>query len=286
MEELEIKGEKYISSKRAAKIAGYATDYVGQLARAQKIKATRVGRSWYVSEIDILKHAGKYKVSEEEGTNGMSLIQQRVTDQVENRKSLHSLRSFQENTSRFRTWGDISYQKEEADLYPKAKVLEASHAVEVKKTAQVKPVSAVPDKSPRENSMVFDGLVEREQGKGDDSTGLTIHKSQSKSKITPLKPERTIIPTGIVVLSGMGVAVALALFMFSGLGISNDWAISANSQVSNGYSADLALIWEYLESFFLQGVAIFLGFLNILLVSLERFFILGLDFIMNLLNLG
>jgi excisionase family DNA binding protein len=58
VDELEIQGKKYISSKRAAKLTGYAKDYIGQLARAGKIAGTRVGRAWYVDESALLNHAG------------------------------------------------------------------------------------------------------------------------------------------------------------------------------------------------------------------------------------
>ncbi len=56
MDELTLNGEKYISSKRAAKITGYTKDYVGQLCREGKIIAQLVGRNWYVSEVSIHKH--------------------------------------------------------------------------------------------------------------------------------------------------------------------------------------------------------------------------------------
>ena len=56
MDELTLNGEKYISSKRAAKITGYTKDYVGQLCREGKIIAQLVGRNWYVSEASIHKH--------------------------------------------------------------------------------------------------------------------------------------------------------------------------------------------------------------------------------------
>ncbi len=47
-DELLISGKNYISSKQAAKITGYAQDYIGQLARAGNIEAQRVGGLWYV----------------------------------------------------------------------------------------------------------------------------------------------------------------------------------------------------------------------------------------------
>lgn len=56
MDELTLKGERYISSKRAAEMTGYTKDYVGQLCRAEKIDARLVGRNWYVNERSIFAH--------------------------------------------------------------------------------------------------------------------------------------------------------------------------------------------------------------------------------------
>ena len=56
MDELIIDEKKYISSKHAAKITGYAKDYVGQLCREGRIEARLVGRSWYVLESSVREH--------------------------------------------------------------------------------------------------------------------------------------------------------------------------------------------------------------------------------------
>ncbi len=56
MDELTIDDKKYISSKQAAKITGYAKDYVGQLCREGYVEARRVGRNWYVLESAIKDH--------------------------------------------------------------------------------------------------------------------------------------------------------------------------------------------------------------------------------------
>ncbi|MBU6390407.1 hypothetical protein KGQ31_02570, partial [Patescibacteria group bacterium] len=47
-------GKKFISARQAARLTGYASDYVGQLCRAGKVDSKMVGRSWYVSEESIL----------------------------------------------------------------------------------------------------------------------------------------------------------------------------------------------------------------------------------------
>ncbi len=54
--EVTIEGVTYISSKRAAEIAGYSQDYVGQLARSGKIVGKRIGGLWYVLADSVLGH--------------------------------------------------------------------------------------------------------------------------------------------------------------------------------------------------------------------------------------
>ncbi len=56
MEELLIEEKKYVSSKQAAKLTGYAKDYIGQLCREGRVPARLVGRSWYVLESAIQDH--------------------------------------------------------------------------------------------------------------------------------------------------------------------------------------------------------------------------------------
>lgn len=48
MDELEISGKRYISSRRAAKENKYHSDYIGQLIRGGKLVGKKVGRAWYV----------------------------------------------------------------------------------------------------------------------------------------------------------------------------------------------------------------------------------------------
>jgi len=50
MDELEISGRRYLSTRRAAKEHKYTPDYVGQLIRGGKVVGKKVGRSWYVDE--------------------------------------------------------------------------------------------------------------------------------------------------------------------------------------------------------------------------------------------
>lgn len=66
MDELIIGEKKYVSSKQAAKVTGYAKDYIGQLCREGRVPARLVGRSWYVLESAIHDHRfGEQKTEEE-----------------------------------------------------------------------------------------------------------------------------------------------------------------------------------------------------------------------------
>ncbi len=49
-------GKEYISASRASEKTGYASDYIGQLARAGKIAGKLIGRTWYVDLDALLEH--------------------------------------------------------------------------------------------------------------------------------------------------------------------------------------------------------------------------------------
>ncbi len=48
MDELQISGKRFISSRRIARDNGYTSDYIGQLIRGGKVIGQKVGRAWYV----------------------------------------------------------------------------------------------------------------------------------------------------------------------------------------------------------------------------------------------
>jgi len=110
MDELTISGKKYISSKRAAEISGYAKDYIGQLARAQKIKATRVGRTWYVLEEALLGHKNENSSSISES------IINHPNPRLAVQKTLYSHRQI---TDIPKTWSTVRYYSDQgAPLLP------------------------------------------------------------------------------------------------------------------------------------------------------------------------
>lgn len=71
MDELEISGKRYLSSKRAAKEHKYHADYIGQLIRAGKVVGTKVGRAWYVEAVSL----DEYLANESATTHSVSVPQ-------------------------------------------------------------------------------------------------------------------------------------------------------------------------------------------------------------------
>ena len=51
MDELQISGKRFISSRRIARDNGYTSDYIGQLIRGGKVIGQKVGRAWYVDAV-------------------------------------------------------------------------------------------------------------------------------------------------------------------------------------------------------------------------------------------
>ncbi|MBI5005355.1 MAG: hypothetical protein HZC03_02015, partial [Candidatus Lloydbacteria bacterium] len=55
-DEIILDGKKYISSRRAGEITGYANDYIGELARAGKVNGRLIGRIRFVEESSLLSY--------------------------------------------------------------------------------------------------------------------------------------------------------------------------------------------------------------------------------------
>lgn len=80
MDEILIEEKKYISSKQAAKITGYAKDYIGQLCREGRVPARLVGRSWYVLETALQDHRfGSTDIQQNESTEAIVHQEEKAT---------------------------------------------------------------------------------------------------------------------------------------------------------------------------------------------------------------
>lgn len=56
-----LNGKTYVKATKAARDAGYTSDYVGQLCRGKKIDAKLIGRSWYVNPDELSVHRTEKK---------------------------------------------------------------------------------------------------------------------------------------------------------------------------------------------------------------------------------
>jgi hypothetical protein len=113
MDELDIKGKRYISSKRASQMTGYAKDYIGQLAREGKILGTRVGRAWYLDEESLLVHA-------KTDYSGVSFLQQdqtRLKQATVSNLSVFS-KGIHDIPALPKTWSEIRYIEDDSSLLP------------------------------------------------------------------------------------------------------------------------------------------------------------------------
>lgn len=76
MDELEIAGKQYISTRRAGREHGYHSDYIGQLIRGKKVQGQKVGRSWYVDAESLAVYLGKEYVSKNKVTSASTAAEE------------------------------------------------------------------------------------------------------------------------------------------------------------------------------------------------------------------
>lgn len=115
MDEISVRGKKYLKAKLVARELGYTTDYIGQLCRAEKVDAELVGRTWYVNPDSVKGHKGARYRSTKAATKRelradlvRSLQQQQQTTEREHfyahRARPHEVAS--------------NYETDEAELFP------------------------------------------------------------------------------------------------------------------------------------------------------------------------
>ncbi len=140
MDEIILDEKNYISSKQAAKVTGYAKDYIGQLCREGRVPARLVGRSWYVLESALKDHRFGIVGSTEK-------VAQKETEEV-----LPSLPP---------TWESPRYEASSEELLPK--ITRPEHAWEawfdlVSKENDIQEIPSslqpeeIPDEAPQETT--------------------------------------------------------------------------------------------------------------------------------------
>ena len=138
MEVLELDGKQYVKASKAARDAGYTSDYVGQLCRSGAVPAHLVGRSWYVDTDYLSKHRVDKKRSS------------RIKAREQIRKALDERRLEvgiveKHNVSdgiRHITPTQVSYTDDVGTLIPEVRKLEVSEAPVAKKTSKNQAISS------------------------------------------------------------------------------------------------------------------------------------------------
>jgi len=153
MEEIVIDEKKYVSSKRAAKLTGYAKDYVGQLCREGRVSARLVGRSWYVLESAIHDHRFGAQQAKHEDTSAQEMPDSHLKLQS--------------------TWESPRYEADTADILPSINRLrntdyKATETLNEKKTDQPDIGDIAPSEASNGTGLVntpptvnFDGKVDK-----------------------------------------------------------------------------------------------------------------------------
>ncbi len=298
MDELEIQGKKYISSKRAAQLTGYAKDYVGQLARSGKIPGMRMGRAWFVEEAALLGHRSSDTSETAISSPEVSLaVQQEAKPQEvsafsvkrvlnqNKRITTEHLRSLSPATIKAfgfhsrslpSTWGTAVYSSEDVALMPPLRKEENDkgnkvlfHAIHGKAI----PVSSqsTPNQAPVLTS-------------AKSVTGVQVNEIKRKAIALRKKrsPSRAVLSFG-----ALTAALAILIFFSAGLFVSSNVVFKPQEGV---YSANLFVGFQYVHDFlahyppFQAGIAGLGGFFKMLSGSFSAFFIQGVGFLAGLLN--
>lgn len=199
MDEILIGDKTYISSKQAAKLTGYAKDYIGQLCREGRVTARLVGRSWYVLESAIQDH--RFGSPSEADPVEEPVI---VPDAKEDSTDENKLQ---------RTWESPKYEAEIGNELPSVNLLaeEAENAdkdnsVGLQDTWQAwfsrisQPADA--EKANNETSMVendaSDTVEEIQDKPSDETEQVMIAENESEDTLVPIRTIYNLPPQSVM----------------------------------------------------------------------------------------
>ncbi len=302
MDELTIAGKKYISSRRASEITGYAKDYVGQLARAGKIPATRIGRAWYVDEDALLLHENAgVEINSSTPIEGESLAENgsgkvSIRREYAREKKIptvsHALLTLQRSLPS--TWTPVSYSSDEQALFPISFQEDSLGVSQFITVAQNKVISANQEK----NNLRI--RILRAKTKIQDSNPVShlrrnvpAEKKQIKTlivrenKVRPIRVKAKNNSLGYFALA-LSSATLLALVLGSGFFIASHIIIAPQSDL---YTANVYLSYHYVAQTIGDIPSIHAGyttlkdFLFFILNSPQVLFLKGIDFFKSLIDL-
>lgn len=261
MDELEIQGKKYISSKRASELTGYAKDYVGQLARAGKIPGTRVGRAWYVDEGALRALAGPADAPQRTV----------ATPQDGTVYSIHALNHVR-NKNAFGTWSSVVYFDDSGPLIPPLSTV-VEPVMSAEKTIKM---------------LVFPGIMSETQVRNlpkkllHVSTDGIIRSSNRTAAALPAS-----VRSGYAGWCVVGILMAVSILILAGSFNPSEWVFSAPRTIAAVQDSGAGDAFrDYFSSLSTHGAELISSFLGQILSSFWSFFGSGLIFILKLLHLG
>lgn len=225
MKELKLNGRTYLSTKRAAEITGYTTDYVGQLARGGKVDAQLVGRNWYIEEESIKKHKfGEAavvvkKLEEEPAAPALEVLVQsaeendielnKVPEEVEVVENIESHRDEDPVVAMESVWQEWykaqrSVPAEEEEVFLRKSSIEEVSTNEVEEVSEEVPITRV-----RENSRP---IIEHARAEG-----VERNVEQKESEKRALPKEEIMVPTRSWGGAGLFAATAVTLLLVAGV---------------------------------------------------------------------
>ncbi len=270
MDELDLQGKKYISSKRAAEVTGYAKDYVGQLARGGKVPATRVGRAWYVELDAIKRHAGVEASETIPAPENKDTEVQVARGATSTLTPLYHLQSKGVTRNTLNTWDQVRYLSDEGDLLPIVKVRQVEVTavpirVDQKKILQTMNMSPVRTSHPTKSPM--DGVLIKE---AKPTTEIKKAVRHQPTKLPALYVGATVV-----------FAIAVGIVAVGGLYTPREWLLSVDA-TQTASTADFSVLVDYFSVLFADGVGLIADFLSLLIGSLLVFFEAGFAFFLNL----
>ena len=187
MDELEIDGKTYLSSKAAAKLTGYAKDYVGQLCREGRVNARLVGRSWYVLEESIRTH----RFGEEAEVDPSSIKKDESFEQKEQteEESHPEVKEVTEKSSTYNADFEHVYFPDDAQPIEEAPMLAQEHVESGEEVQETEHISAMQDVwkewfdhkgKQKEETLHSSELIEEAVEQDDKNTSYLLDSSEEK----------------------------------------------------------------------------------------------------------
>jgi hypothetical protein len=302
VDELIISGKKYISSKRASEITGYAKDYVGQLARSGKIPATRVGRAWYVDESKLISHENSE--GEQEGTQIQQIPKAESPIESPFSRVQHTKQRTFTNVSHAlavapkdfqKTWSRIRYFEDDAVLFP---AVQETHDLSASlKREEDKIISDSRESNPVRLRVLQNSLNAHVQRSAFKASPETVPASKPKSMPISAKTKTKIHSYRTSKLLSGNIQLAfltLAIFLLSGGILASGLLISSHLAISEGtgaYTANALFSYEnarevMASSPILQGgIHALIDFFSTIFNSFWVLFSKGLQFLFDLVHL-